>query len=67
MREKRDDIISLQGENGFYSDGGGIYMEWWGLYMLSDTWLHNGYIIEPLPNVCNHITACQGPIYVIKT
>ena len=58
MREERDDIVSLRDGNGFHSDGGKISMEWWGLYMLSDTQLHNGNIIEPLPNVCNHITAC---------
>ena len=37
MREERDDIISLRGENEFHGDGGKIYMEQWGLYMLSNT------------------------------
>ena len=42
-------------------------MGWQGLYMLVDTQLHKGDIIEALSNVCNDITTCQGPVYIIKT
>ena len=57
-RGERDDVVSLRSRDGFHGDGGKINMEWWGLYIVSDTQLHKGDIIEPLQNICNHITAC---------
>ena len=57
-RGERDDIVSLRSRDLFHGDGGKINMEWWWVYIVSDTQLHKDNIIEALPNVCNQFTAC---------